>query len=236
MDIWVMRADGSSPRRVTFSAGGGAAVTPTWSPDGSRIAYSYHEEVNAPGEVWSVLALGGDARNLSRSPQSADEVWTGGWGSNDKIVFSRGLQEGPEASDLAHNDLGVVAMLFTAALLAAIVVAVIQAGAPFGSFTLLVTVGMVIVAIPVDAWRFVPVGPATGLAIDVALYLSSAGLRCRVAGAVGCSAFVLATGLTVLATDLLFWTPTLLVGVAVGAGVIGWSIGAIGSDLGRDTS
>jgi TolB protein len=237
MDIWVMGADGRGPRQVTFSEqAGGGAVTPSWSPDGSRIAYTYRQGGDGPGEIWSVLADGTDPRNLSRSPQAADDMWTGGWGSNNKIVFNRGLPSPPETSALAREDLGVVSMLFASALLAAMVVAVVQAGAPFGSLTVVVTIGMLILAIPVDAWRFVPVGPATGLAIDIGLYRSGSRVRPRVAAAIAGVAFVLAVGVTVLVTETLYWSPTLLLGVAAGAGVIGWAIGAIGSDLRRDTA
>jgi WD40 repeat protein len=237
MDIWVMGADGSDPRQVTFSDGtDGAAVTPSWSPDGSRIAYTYRQGGDGPGEIWSVLADGGDPRNLSRSPQTSDDLWTGGWGRNNKIVFSRGLPNPPETSALVREDFGAVSVLFASALLAVMVVAVVKAGAPFGSFTLLVTLAMVILAIPIDAWRFVPVGTATGLAVDAAVYRSGPSLRRRVAPAIAGVAFVLATGLTVLATDTLFWSPTLLLGVATAAGVIGWGIGAISSDLQGDTS
>ena len=51
--LWVMKADGSEPRRVST----GSASSPAWSPDGSRIAYDDHDA----GEIWSIGADGSGA-------------------------------------------------------------------------------------------------------------------------------------------------------------------------------
>ena len=73
------------------------------------------------GRCW---ATGGAALNLTRSPQSADELWTGGWGPDGRIVFSRGIANVPEMSNLARQDLGVAAMLLSVLMAAAVVVTV----------------------------------------------------------------------------------------------------------------
>jgi uncharacterized repeat protein (TIGR01451 family) len=39
IDIWVMNADGSDPQQLTTMGAGASASGPTWSPDGSKIAY-----------------------------------------------------------------------------------------------------------------------------------------------------------------------------------------------------
>ncbi|HEX5579610.1 MAG TPA: hypothetical protein VFY43_08100, partial [Candidatus Limnocylindria bacterium] len=54
-------------------------------------------------------------------------------------------------------------------------------------------------------------------------------LRRRVAAAVASATLVLAFGVVAAATTGLGWSPTLLLGVATGAAVIGWGIGAIGT-------
>lgn len=227
-DIWVMRADGGGVRRVTVAElPGDGRVTPSWSPDSSRIAFTYRRD-DAPGEIWSVLATGGDARNLSRSPQSADDIWTGGWGPDGRIVFSRGLPSDPETSNLARQDLGVAAMLLSVLMTAAIVVTVSRTAPPFGSFTVMMTLGMLLIVAPVEAWRFAPVGFVTGLAVDIAIYRSSGSLRGRIAGATAGGTFVLATAGVVMATSGLGWTPTLLLGVAILAAALGWGAGALG--------
>jgi YD repeat-containing protein len=227
MDIWVMRADGSGLHRVTLgSSPADGRVTPSWSPDGTRIAYTYHQD-DQPGEIWSVPATGGAALNLTRSPQSADEVWTGGWGPHGQIVFGRGIANVPETSNLAREDLGVAAMLLSVLMAAAVVVTVARLIPPFGSLTLVMTLALLLVVTPVEAWRFVPVGLATGLALDIAIYLSPAGMRGRIVGATAGAVFVLATAGVVMATSGLGWTPTLLLGVAAAAAALGWGAGAL---------
>jgi Tol biopolymer transport system component len=226
-EIWVMSADGSGLRQVTFgSQTSKEAVTPSWSPDGTRIAYNTRGG-NRPNEIWSVAADGGDALNLSRSPHSTADLWTGGWGSDGRIVFSRGLPGAAEASPLVRENLGAAGILLSVALLAAVVVAVARTAPPFGSFTLMLTLALAIVAAPVEGWRFVPVGVVSGLAVDIAIYRSSPAMRGRIAGATVGAAFVLATGGVVLATTGLGWTPTLLLGIALAAAAIGWGAGAL---------
>ncbi|HET6746411.1 MAG TPA: hypothetical protein VFH90_11275 [Candidatus Limnocylindria bacterium] len=226
-DIWIMHADGSGLRQVTMGSPGDGRVAPSWSPDGSRIAYTYRLD-DRPGEIWSVEAAGGDELNLSRSPQSADEMWTGGWGPDGRIVFSRGIANIAETSGLVRQDLGVAAMLLSVLVAAAVVVAVARTGPPFGSFTLLMGIGMILVAAPIEAWRFIPVGVVTGLVADIATYAGPARWRSRIAGAAASGAFVLATAGVVLATTGLGWTPTLLLGVATAAAALGWGVGALG--------
>ena len=234
MDIYVMAADGSDVRRLTSSEPNVGALSPSWSPDGSRIVYTERIGDGGPGEIWSVAVAGGEPRNLTRSAVTADEAWTGAWGPDDRIVFSRS-QPGPaEAGFLAREDLGSAAMLLSAALMAMVVVAVIQAGWALGSFTLLLSVAVFLIVLPVEAWRFLVVGPAVGLAIDLALLRTPSALHTRVAGAVAGAAMVLALGLVVVATSRLGWSPTLLLGAAVAAAAIGWGVGAIGGSGRRD--
>jgi len=62
MDIYVMRADGSNPTRLTFAGG----ACPSWSPDGGRIAYVAPK---APGlnAITVIDADGGDPTRLTSS-------------------------------------------------------------------------------------------------------------------------------------------------------------------------
>jgi hypothetical protein len=175
----------------------------------------------------SVPAQSGDVQNLSRAPQAVDDVWTGGWGPDDRIVFNRGLPGAPELSDLVRMDFGAAAMLLSAGIVAGMVVAVARTSPPFGAFTLMLTLAVGLVSVPVEAWRFLAVGPGAGLVVDVTIYLTPPAYRLRVAGAVAGMSFVLAFGAVVLATSGLGWTPTLLLGVGLAAGALGWGSGAL---------
>lgn len=223
MEIYVMAADGSGVRQLTDDRATNTA--PTWSPDGSRIAYS--SGAADIGQVWSVSAEGGDARDLSRSPGSNDQVWTGGWGPDGRIAFNRTLNGPPEGSRLVRQDLGSAAMLVSAALIAAVVVLLAATRPPFGSFALVLTVGALLAAAPTQDWRFAVAGLATGVAVDVGAWRTSSRLRSRIAGAVAGAAWVLSVGAVVLATGRLEWTPSLLLGVALACGAVGWGIGAL---------
>jgi Tol biopolymer transport system component len=227
MEIYLMAADGTGVTRLTRDEIWD--TSPSWSPDGSRIAYTRNNQ-SGIGQVWSMKTDGTDQRNLSRSPNTPDQLWTGGWGRDGRIVFGRGLPGSPEATPIVRNDFGAASMLIAAALLAAVVTFLVATSAPFGSITLALTLAAAIIAIPTEAWRFVPMGLATGLAVDVAAWRSPMAWRGRAAGATAGAVFVLATGATLLASTGLFWTPTLLLGVALAAGAVGWVIGGLRSE------
>lgn len=60
-DVWVMDADGSNQRRLTFTPG--ADQDPTWSPDGTRIAFS--SERNGNREIYIMRATGKGIRRFT---------------------------------------------------------------------------------------------------------------------------------------------------------------------------
>jgi Tol biopolymer transport system component len=65
-DIWAMAVDGTDRARLTTDPA--EDFDPSWSPDGSRIAFRSHRDGNE--EVYVVAADGSQERNLSRSPTS----------------------------------------------------------------------------------------------------------------------------------------------------------------------
>ena len=63
-DIYVMNADGSGRERLTSDPA--EDFDPSWSPDGTRIAFRSHRDGNE--EVYLMRADGSDQHNLSNSP------------------------------------------------------------------------------------------------------------------------------------------------------------------------
>ena len=229
-EIYVMDADGGNVRQLT--SGQGPSVTPTWSPDGRRIAFTLRD-ADSFGQIWSIAVDGSDRRDLSRNPSTDDQVWTGGWGPDGRILFTRGPLPSPEASVLVRFGLGAAAMLLTVLFVAGTVVLLARTAAPVGSFTVAIGLGTALLAATVEAWSLVPAGVAAGLATDLAAWRSPPRLRARVVGATASASSVLAVGTAVILTTGLEWTPTLWIGVAVAAAALGWALGTI-AETGRD--
>jgi Tol biopolymer transport system component/DNA-binding winged helix-turn-helix (wHTH) protein len=68
--LWIVPSNGGEPRVLTKRSGWGHG-SPTFSPDGTRIAYS------AGAAVWTVRPDGTDARRLRRFVQDVDQVFYG---------------------------------------------------------------------------------------------------------------------------------------------------------------
>ncbi len=64
-DVWSMRADGTHVRRLTSAPP--MEFDPTWSPDGSRIAYRHQTGDDGTTEIFVMDADGSDQRNLTRN-------------------------------------------------------------------------------------------------------------------------------------------------------------------------
>ncbi len=62
-DIYIMKADGSEPRRLTSEPGydGG----PFFSPDGQRIVWRHFEENGVTADVWTMKTDGSDKRRIT---------------------------------------------------------------------------------------------------------------------------------------------------------------------------
>jgi TolB protein len=102
-ELWVMRADGTQPRRLTDSSTG--ASHPHWSPDGTRILFTQHDD--GPGQslrepLWIIDLAGGSPRPLT-DPKDPGESWEGKWSPDGtQIVFKY------HVSGWDHNELRLV--------------------------------------------------------------------------------------------------------------------------------
>jgi Tol biopolymer transport system component len=74
-DLWLVAPDGTGLRRVTdVAAAGGAAVHPTFTPDGSHLMFKLSDMASGVRDVIATIALDGtDLRS------GAGAFWRGGW-------------------------------------------------------------------------------------------------------------------------------------------------------------
>lgn len=72
-ELWIMNADGSDHRMLTS---GSTDVTPTWSPDGTRIAFQRSPGFAPPFEIWAIDAAGGDAARVFSDESAFAPAWS----------------------------------------------------------------------------------------------------------------------------------------------------------------
>ncbi|MFL5914853.1 MAG: TolB family protein [Gaiellaceae bacterium] len=87
-DIWSAQANGSDRRRLSTRAG--PEFDPSWSPDGSRIAYrDSRRGINNNDEIYVMRSNGTHVRNLTRTRD--DNEWSPSWSPDGKLIaFYRG--------------------------------------------------------------------------------------------------------------------------------------------------
>jgi Tol biopolymer transport system component len=221
--IWLVGADGLLPHQLTDSPA--PLREPSWSPDGSRIAFIVVEGDRQ--SIWSIAASGGDALNLSNDSRGSGELTSGGgaWGMDGRIVFTHSEDPPAIAHALVREDLAVAAILLAALLLALVAVVTVRITPPFGAFAAIIGISTLAFAVigehHPDQWHFVPTAVAGGLIVDLLVRISSERWKAIAAGSGSAAALVVAAALTVALTAGLAWSPTLLAGVVVAAGALG---------------
>jgi TolB protein len=93
-ELYVMNADGSGERRLTIDDGSNRS--PTWSPDGNRIAWT---RWSGSTDIYVADADGSDAQNLTPGPGYDTNP---DWSPSGKLVFNHNAVDsaGNEHSDL----------------------------------------------------------------------------------------------------------------------------------------
>jgi WD40 repeat protein len=213
------------PQQLTFDLS--TDRVPSWSADGSRIAFE--SDRDSLNDIWSMDAGGADQVNLTGTTAAAEGLTSGGqvWGPDGRIVYSRSQDLPPAASPLVRENLGAMGVLLGAMVLAFLVMLVVSVGAPFGAVTVMLGLSTAAAAVGTDEWRFVAAAVIAGMLVDVLIRLSPPERRLRVATATAAAAFVLGAGATVLATSVIGWSVTLLLGVALAAAGLGWAMAAL---------
>ncbi|MBC7223259.1 MAG: PD40 domain-containing protein, partial [Anaerolineae bacterium] len=84
LEVWVMRPDGSSLRRLTGDPND-VAIYPAWSPDGKQVVY---QNISSRSDVVAVDLLSGVRRNLTEGLESAN--WSPAWSPTHNWVLFTG--------------------------------------------------------------------------------------------------------------------------------------------------
>jgi Tol biopolymer transport system component len=213
------------PRQLTTDPVGD--VGPSWSPDGSRIAFTVALDDGA--DIWSIASDGTDPRNLTRTPGVSEYLALGGgaWNSDGRILYQRSGVAAARTAPLVRENLAVAGAILEALLLAVVVLAVVRVGAPFGTVAVILGLATFVVVIPNGEWRFIPAAMIMGLLVDILMRLAPARFKPGIAGAGAAAALVLASGLTIMTTTVLAWSPTLLLGVTLASAAVGWGLSGL---------
>jgi Tol biopolymer transport system component len=94
-DLYLARADGTGRSRLTTSAGGESSRAPSWSPDGTRIAYERERLPNEAADVYVIAPDGAGSARLTRGfPLGRNYVHPGwaagaGGGARPRVTTTR---------------------------------------------------------------------------------------------------------------------------------------------------
>jgi TolB protein len=117
-NIWVMNADGSNATPLTkLTAVRADSFRPTWSPDGSKIAFNStraldgSDATNAPNSTWNIWVMKADGSSqvpLTKiTAATADSVGPAPWSPDGtKVLFeSERALDGSDATDISNSNL-----------------------------------------------------------------------------------------------------------------------------------
>jgi hypothetical protein len=168
---------------------------------------------------------GSDPKNLTNHPHHFDGNWSLSWAPDGtRLAYGNAAFQDPVNSGWVREDLAASQSMIFGLTLAAMALLLIALGAPTGAFTVALLIVVLAAAIPSDQWRFLPGALLAGLAVDGLVRLVKPRWRSRVAAAALPALATLAIGLTIGLGGTLSWSVTLLLGVALASGVLGWAL------------
>jgi hypothetical protein len=87
-ELYVMRADGSDPQRLTWWEDA-SDLWPTWSPDGTRLAFASKRDGN-----WEIYSMDRDGSNLIRLTNHPDDDTSPAWSPDGSRIAFESTREG----------------------------------------------------------------------------------------------------------------------------------------------
>ena len=162
--VYIMNPDGSHQQALTS---GKDNWRPTWSPDSSKIAFVSVR--NGTAEVYEMNADGSDQVNVSNNPGAENGSGGMSWSQDGKLLYT--VQEHPPVNSFFSQSLGIISILFQAALLMGLVLFLLRRWLlPFGSLTMVFTLSSVAMSFMNDQYVFIPAAFAAGIIADVLIW------------------------------------------------------------------
>ena len=222
-EVWIVAADGTdgAPRQLTDNPAGD--WVPAFAPDSSRIAFV--SDRSGDPEVWSMAADGSDLRNLSNHPLADDGRWSVAWSPDGShLAFAESSFQDAASSGWVREDLAAAQYIVFAGVLAIVALLLVAMRARMGAFTLALVILVGFAALSTDQWRFLPAALVGGMLADLAVRSARPARRSRVAAAALPAAATASIASSIWLTGNLEWSMTLLLGVTILAGLIGWGL------------
>jgi Tol biopolymer transport system component len=225
-EVWIVGVAGGEARKLTESTAND--WVPVFAAGGTRIGGTrilFVSDRTGEPEIWSMAPDGSDLRNLTNHPAHFDGTWSVAVSPDgSRVAYGNAAFQDPVTSGWVREDLAAAQALLFGLALAAIALVLVALGAPFGAFAIALLIVTLAGAIPVDGWRFIPGALIAGLAVDGIVAVTRRRWRSRVAAAALPALANVGMALTIGAAGTLFWSVTLVLGVAVASAVIGWAL------------
>jgi Tol biopolymer transport system component len=217
--VYIMSPDGSHQHALTS---GKDNWRPTWSPDSSKIAFVSVR--NGTAEVYEMNANGSHQVNVSNNPGAENGNGGLSWSKDGKLLYI--VQEHPRVNSFFNQSLGIISILFQAALLMGLVLFLLRRWLlPFGSMTIIFTLSSVAISFMNDQYVFILAAFVAGIIADVLIWrLKPSPTRSLEFRIFAFAAPVVYYGLYFLVIQLtggIGWTIHLWMGSIVLAGAIG---------------
>jgi Tol biopolymer transport system component len=162
--VYIMNPDGSHQQALTS---GKDNWRPTWSPDSSKIAFVSVR--NGTAEVYEMNADGSHQVNVSNNPGADNGSGGMSWSRDGKLLYI--VQEHPPVNSFFSQSLGIISILFQAALLMGLVLFLLRRWLlPFGSMTIVFILSSVAISFINDQYVFIPAAFVAGIIADVLIW------------------------------------------------------------------